>query len=350
MKTGVIKDPLYIEHDTGTYHPESPNRLKTLYQMLENRDMSWVQSCSPRPATLEEIRYIHTESYVSFVSSLENRARASLDPDTVLSPKSFQASLLAAGGVLTGIDLLMDNSLDNVFALVRPPGHHAEADHGKGFCIFNNVAIGAEYAMRRFGLDRILIIDWDLHHGNGTQHSFYENNRILYFSTHQFPYYPGTGEKDEFGKGKGKGYTVNVPLGIGCGDREFYKIFREILEPIANCFQPQLVLVSAGFDAYEVDPLGGMELTPAGFAAMTQVVMDISERSAQGRVLLTLEGGYNLKGLRDCVKQVLRQLNGKQTASSELLNTEPGKLTTREDYEISSVIKLQKRFWSCFGD
>lgn len=346
MKTGVVRDPIYLEHDTGTYHPESHYRLQTLYEMLDDADMASLRHVSPRRATMDEIRYIHTENYVRHVSSLENRARASLDPDTPLSPKSFQAALFAVGGVLTGIDLLMQGELDNCFALIRPPGHHAEADQGQGFCIFNNVGVGAEYTMRRYGLERVLIVDWDLHHGNGTQHSFYQDDRVLYFSTHQYPYYPGTGGLRETGKGKGEGFTVNVPMEIGYGDQEFYTVFKKILEPIARSFSPQLVLVSAGFDAYVIDPLGGMELTPAGYAALTQVVMDIAADCAGGKLLLALEGGYNLDGLRHCVKLVLQQLmgqgSGDQTVPDQHVNQNHG----NSDYTIRQVVGVQRSYWS----
>lgn len=347
MKTGVIRDPIYIEHDTGTYHPESPQRLKTLYRMLDDGELPSLRHIPPRRASLEEIAYVHTESYVRHVASLENRARASLDPDTHLSPKSFQAALFAAGGVLTGIDQVMEGKLDNCFALVRPPGHHAEADHGKGFCIFNNIAVGAEHAMRRYGLDRVLIVDWDLHHGNGTQHSFYEDDRVLYFSTHQYPYYPGTGDIDETGRGKGEGFTVNVPMDIGYGDPEFYAVFKKVLEPLSRSFSPQLVLVSAGFDAYLVDPLGGMELTPTGYAALTRVVVDIAADCAGGRLLLALEGGYNLEGLRECVKLVLKQLMGDEPATAPA-GTYAEQNSGRAESTVRRVLEVQRRYWSCF--
>ncbi|MFW6181198.1 MAG: histone deacetylase [Spirochaetota bacterium] len=347
VTTGVVRDPIYLEHDTGTYHPESPRRLQVLYRMLDEEPLPSLCQVSPRRAGLEEICYVHTESYVRHVASLENRARASLDPDTLLSPRSFQAALFAAGGVLSGIDLVMEGELDNGFALVRPPGHHAEADYGKGFCIFNNIAVGAEHALRHHGVERILIVDWDLHHGNGTQHSFYQDNRVLYFSTHQYPYYPGTGGVHETGTGAGEGFTVNVPMEIGCGDGEFYRVYSSILEPIARCFAPQLVLVSAGFDAYMVDPLGGMELTPAGFAALARLVMGIAADHAGGRLLLALEGGYNLEGLQECVKQVLKQLAG------EPLPVSPDLLVQRADSRVERTIQqvreVQGRYWSCFS-
>jgi acetoin utilization deacetylase AcuC-like enzyme len=217
---------------------------------------------------------------------------------------------MAAGGVLVAVDRVMEGEIENAFAMVRPPGHHAESNKGMGFCLFNNVAIAAHYARQKHLLERILIIDWDLHHGNGTQNSFYEDPQVLYFSTHQYPYYPGSGSVDEDGQGRGKGFTVNVPLPGGQGDQDFAAIFKEILRPIASQFKPQLILVSAGYDIYFQDPLGAMDVTPEGFAILTSLIMDMAQSSCQGRVVITLEGGYHLDGLRDSVKATLKELRG----------------------------------------
>jgi len=206
--------------------------------------------------------------------------------------------------------MVISGELDNAFALVRPPGHHAERDRAMGFCLFNNVAIGARYAQKFHNLKRVLIVDWDLHHGNGTQHSFEEDDSILYFSTHQSPFYPGTGAFEEAGKGKGKGFTVNVPLSTGYGDGEFLEIFEKILKPMALKFKPELILVSAGIDIYMNDPLGGMRVTPKGFAGLTRSIMDISNECCGGKMVITLEGGYDLPGLRDSVKEILKEMAG----------------------------------------
>ncbi|MGB5156906.1 histone deacetylase family protein [Desulfobacterium sp. N47] len=329
LKTGIIKDPLYLEHTADDYHPESPHRLETIYSMLEEKDMAGkFVAIKPREATREELGYIHTAEYISRVASTKTRSKVMLDPDTYTSPGSWEAAILAAGGVLELIDNLMEKKIDNGFAFLRPPGHHAEADRAMGFCLFNNIAIGAKYAIEKYNLDRILIIDWDIHHGNGTQRSFYNDPQVLYFSTHQYPYYPGTGGVNELGEGKGKGFTINIPLSSGVGDDEYAGIFMEILKPVAFEFKPQLILVSAGFDIYIDDPLGGMEITPEGFARLAKIILELADTICEGKVLFILEGGYSLKGLHDSVKAVLLELSGEsalfkgRTLINENINTD----------------------------
>ena len=310
-KTGIVKDPLYLEHITGDYHPESHHRLEVIYEMLAEGDMAGkFVNVKPRNATRAELEYIHTPEYISLVASTAGKPREMLDPDTQTSPKSWEAAQLAAGGFLELIDQLMQKKIDNGFALVRPPGHHAEADRAMGFCLFNNVAIGAQYAIRKYNLDRILLIDWDLHQGNATQHSFYNDPKVLYFSTHQYPYYPGTGDFNETGEGAGKGFTVNVPLSPGPGDEEYAGIYLEILKPITLEFKPQLILISTGFDIYFDDPLGGMGVTSEGFARLAKIILELANQTCEGKALFILEGGYHLQGLRDSVKAVLLELLG----------------------------------------
>jgi len=311
LKTGIVKDHRYLEHITGNYHPESHHRLEAIYSMLEDDDIKGrFIDIKPRFATRMELEYVHSKEYISQVVLTDGKPMVMLDGDTQTSPKSWQAAQLAAGGVLELIDNLMAKNIDNGFALVRPPGHHAEHDRGMGFCIFNNVAIGAKYAITKYHLEKILIVDWDLHHGNATQHTFYDNPKVLYFSTHQFPYYPGTGSFGETGVGLGQGYTINVPLNPGQGDEEYAKIFLEILKPVALEFKPELILVSSGFDTYFKDPLGGMHVTPYGFAKMTKIILELANRVCEGKALFILEGGYNLDGLKNSVKAVLLELIG----------------------------------------
>jgi len=313
-KTGIVRDESYLEHQPGDFHPESPKRLETIYGMLEDPDMKENYREVPvREATEEELLFIHSKDYIDMVAATAGKPYGYLDADTQTSEGSYLAALRAAGGLCNAIDMVESGELDNAFALVRPPGHHAERNRGMGFCLFNNVAIGARYAQRKSGLKRILIADWDLHHGNSTQHSFEDDPYILYFSTHQYPYYPGSGSFQEVGTGKGEGYTVNVPLSTGYGDAEYVAIYDQILKPIARQFNPHFVLCSVGFDIYMHDPLGGMSVSPDGFAGLTQVLMDIARESCDGKLVLTLEGGYNLDGLRDSAKAVLKELIGEST-------------------------------------
>ena len=313
-KTGIVRDESYIDHRPGAFHPESHQRLETIYEMLNDPDMSDKYLDVPvREATEEELLYIHSKEYINTVAATAGKPHGYLDADTQTSAGSYVAALRAAGGLCNAIEMVNSRELDNAFALVRPPGHHAERNRGMGFCLFNNVAIGAKYAQKTLGLERILITDWDLHHGNGTQHSFEDDPAILYFSTHQYPFYPGSGSFHEVGRAKGEGYTVNVPLSTGYGDAEYIALCRQILRPIALQFKPDLVLGSVGFDIYMRDPLGGMSVTPHGFAGMTRILMEIASSTCNGKLVLTLEGGYNLEGLRDSVKAVLKELRGEST-------------------------------------
>jgi acetoin utilization deacetylase AcuC-like enzyme len=217
--------------------------------------------------------------------------------DTYVGPHSYAAALRAAGGLLQAVQAVLQGEANNAFALVRPPGHHAVASRAMGFCLFNNVAIATRYALREFGLERVLIVDFDLHHGNGTQDAFYEEPTVLYFSTHQYPYYPGTGHYQETGRGAGQGYTVNVPLPAGVGDTGYERVFAEILVPVARRYKPQLILASAGYDAHWADPLGGMLLSVSGYVSMARTLVALAEELCQGRLVLTLEGGYSLEAL-----------------------------------------------------
>jgi acetoin utilization deacetylase AcuC-like enzyme len=300
-----------MDHRPGAYHPESHKRLEVLYQMLEERDVSGNFIDIPRTwASEEDLTLIHSEEYIKAIASTQGKEACFLDADTSTSAGSYEAACLAAGGLCKAVSMVMEGEVDNAFALVRPPGHHAEWNRAMGFCLFNNVAIAANFARKNFGTQRVLIVDWDLHHGNGTQHSFEDDPGVLYFSTHQYPYYPGTGSSEERGRGEGMGYTINVPLSTGYGDGEYVALFEKVLMPVAGDYRPELILVSAGFDTYESDPLGGMLVTPVGFAAMTSALMKMAESSCGGKVVMTLEGGYHLEGLRDSVKAVLRELLG----------------------------------------
>lgn len=319
-RTGVVSHSLYIEHDPGPGHPESPDRLRAIYSLIEKEGL--LAQCvrvEPRPATRDEICYVHDQRYYDRVKGTDGRSVA-LDPDTATSPESFKAAGLAAGGTLSLVEELMAGRIDNGYALVRPPGHHAERNRAMGFCLFNNVAIAAEHAIRNLGARRVLIADWDLHHGNGTMHSFYGRRDVMYFSTHQFPYYPGTGSFEQVGDGEGEGFTINVPLTTGMGDLEYRALFRQVLAPVAAQFAPDLILVSTGFDTYRADPLGGMQMSAEGYGALTAELMEMAAKTAEGRLGLVLEGGYDLEGLSQGVGYCLRAMLGTwdpPTATSE---------------------------------
>ncbi len=289
---------------------------------------------------------IHSPAYIDLIASTAGKPYFRLDGDTSTCAKSYEAALVAAGGFLELIKAVMEGKLNNGFALVRPPGHHAERDRAMGFCLFNNVAIGARYAIQNFSLQKILIVDWDVHHGNGTQNSFYEDPKVLYFSTHRYGFfYPGTGAATEVGKGKGEGFTVNVPLPTGCGDADYGNIFQKILKPIALEYQPQLILVSAGFDTHYDDPLGGMEVTEKGFARMTQILMEIAEATAQGKLAITLEGGYDVAGQKRSVKAVLKELAQISPLDKKDLLEKEEANTSRIERFILQLKEIQRRYW-----
>jgi len=343
-KTGIVKDDKYMDHRPGAGHPESHQRLEVIYNMLEDPEMKGQFKEVPvRRAAANELTLVHSPGYVSQVETTSGKDFSRLDMDTTTSSGSYEAALLAVGGLCQAISMVVSGELDNAFALVRPPGHHAEMDRGMGFCLFNNVAVGTRYAQESLDLERILIVDWDLHHGNGTQHSFEEDPSILYFSSHQYPYYPGTGANNEVGIGRGEGFTVNVPLSMGYGDGEYAGIFEKIVTPVALEFDPDLILVSAGFDIHGNDPLGGMRVTPKGFAGLTASILDTARQCCEGKVVLTLEGGYDLAGLRDSVKDVLKEMAG-------LTETSPEDMASRADLAaleqaVNPVVQVHSQYW-----
>jgi acetoin utilization deacetylase AcuC-like enzyme len=278
-----------------------------------------------RRATFEELSLAHTPEYVAAIASTVGRSLM-LDPDTFTMADSYHVACHAAGASLDLVDRVVAHEFHNGFAAVRPPGHHAERDRAMGFCLFNNAAIAAAYALRHHRMERVLIVDWDVHHGNGTQEIFWNDPRVLYVSLHQFPFYPGTGRFDEVGDGDGRGFTVNIPLPRGCGDDEWTAAFRRVVEPIAHAFKPQLVLVSAGFDAHAKDPLGGMRVTETGFASMADSVLSIAREHAGGKLIALLEGGYDIGALSASVETVLGRFTraAKEVGTSSAGGTETG--------------------------
>lgn len=337
LRTGIVVDARYQDHYTGRNHPERPARIGTLLRLVEEYQRPGMKRLDPRPATPEEIALVHDPAYIGLVAATAEKNYFAFDADTPVSAQSYATALLATGGLLTVLEAIMTRDVDNGFALVRPPGHHAERNRALGFCLFNSAAIGAQYLREKFGLKRVLVMDWDLHHGNGTQHSFYDDPGILYVSIHQYPYYPGTGAAEEAGQGQGEGYTVNLPIPAGWGDVEYQELFQGVVDPICRQFDPEFVLISAGFDAHTRDPLGGMEVTEAGFAAMARILLRVARDHAQGRCAAILEGGYDLDGLQKSVVRVLDEMAG-ETLTNALPQIEPRGLLPR-------VRAVQRRHW-----
>jgi acetoin utilization deacetylase AcuC-like enzyme len=322
MNTGVLIDRRYRDHDMGAWHIESPARIEVLERMLAEDPPFPYLPIAPRPATDGELAMIHERGYIDLIRSTAGQT-VPMDGDTVAGPKTWETALLAAGGCLESVDRVMDGTVRNALALVRPPGHHAEASRAMGFCFFNNAAIAAEHLVRKHGLKRILVVDWDLHHGNGTEQAFYDRADVLYFSTHQVPLFPGTGAVRFFGRGEGFGYNLNVPLLPGKGDADFLHVFEKVLAPVAAEFQPEFILASIGFDIAAGDPLGAMEVTSAGFGLLTASLMAMAGRTAGGRLAMVLEGGYDLAAMREGVRQVLTTLDKRGAPLSDARETAP---------------------------
>ena len=294
--TALLSDPLYKAHETGVGHPESPARYDAVMHALAPLLPS-LKPIKPRAATIDELALVHTLPYIKTAEREIRAGRTALSTgDTNISEKSYDVALQAAGGVLNAIDAVVTGAAPNAFCCVRPPGHLARAEQGMGFCIFNNIAIAARYAQRHHGLAKVLIVDWDVHHGNGTQDTFYEDGSVFFFSTHQWPWYPGTGPASETGNGAGKGTTMNRPFAAGSG-KEVLDAYKEDLRRAADSFKPDLLLISAGFDSRLGDPLGDFTLSDDDFASLTTWMLEVAGVHANGRLVSVLEGGYNLNGL-----------------------------------------------------
>jgi acetoin utilization deacetylase AcuC-like enzyme len=337
MATGLVIDQRYTRHKTGIGHPESPERIDVLSDLGQDRDD--VRLVQPRLATVDELLLAHNGVHVDKVAQTRNLYGYAFDADTPVSPESYDTALLAVGGLLALLDEVAEGRLRSGFACVRPPGHHAERQRAMGFCLFNNVAVGAAYLRHKHGFERVLIMDWDVHHGNGTQHIFEGDPGVLYVSTHQYPFYPGTGALEEVGYGDGEGYTVNVPFPPGFGNAEYIEAFETVIEPIVSRYEPGFVLISAGFDPHARDPLAGMLVTEAGFAAMTRSLIRMAERTAQGRCVAVLEGGYDLGALRNSAGEVLAELAGRDSTSAEVTTG------SRATPLLATVRRIQSRYW-----
>ncbi len=311
MSTAFLTDAAFLRHHPPDGHPERVERLQAMLGVASRCvDAGVIPLSAARRATNEELARVHTRGHIETIAQTAGRGQSMLDPDTFTSPHSYDCALLAAGGALDAVDRVMSGEFANAFVAARPPGHHAETDRAMGFCLFNNIAVAAAHAVAQHGLERVMVIDWDVHHGNGTQEIFWDDRRVLFLSLHQFPFYPGTGSFEEVGGADALGMTVNIPMAGGFGDEEWLSAFRRVVVPVADQFAPELVLLSAGFDAHADDPLGGMRVTEAGFGFMADAVLGIAQRHAAGRLVAMLEGGYNIAALEASVRTVLRRMAG----------------------------------------
>ncbi len=313
-KTGLVYHEDYLRHHAGVGHPERPERLESIMSyLITTKLIENLLMIEPYRSDINWIATIHTRDYIDSINQAYKQGYHYLDADTGISPDSYQTALLAAGGAMAAADAIMDDKIDNAFCAVRPPGHHAERNRAKGFCLFNNIAITAKYLQQKYQMKKVLIIDWDVHHGNGTQNAFYDDPTVFYFSIHQWPHFPGTGLQAEKGVGKGEGFTLNVPLSAGETNDDYIDVFENQLVPAAKNFRPNFILISAGFDAHIQDPLAGMQLTEKGYGQLTQIVVDLANEFCNGRLISLLEGGYNLEMLARSVAAHIEVLRGEKS-------------------------------------
>ena len=340
-KLAIVTDDLFLAHRNPPGHPECPERLAGILDMLAATGLGEkTVSIETRPATKEEIALVHAKPYFEAVKATSRREFTELDADTSACEVSFDAALAGSGGLVCSADSVLSGEIDAAFVLCRPPGHHAERDRAMGFCLFNHVAVAAAHLVSNRGIGKVAVIDWDVHHGNGTQHIFYDSSQVLYFSVHQFPFYPGTGSLKELGYEKGLGHTVNVPCPSMLGDEDYLRIFGEILAPVMEQYRPEFILVSAGFDAYQADPLGGMLLTSRGFARLTRFALELAEKHCRGRIAFVLEGGYNTAEMGPIARAVVEEMLdiGKSPADFDPQKTSCG-------HTIEETRRVYSRFW-----
>ena len=341
MALAIISSPHFADHLTPPGHPERVERHAVMQAIASEFRQRGGDTLEPRRATDADLERVHEKDYVAMIRETAGRATV-LEADTFTSPESYDVACLAAGAVLTGVDHVLDGPAGSrALALVRPPGHHAESNRAMGFCLFNNIAIGAAHARAR-GLARVAIVDYDVHHGNGTQWSFYNDPSVLFISSHQYPYYPGTGAADEIGVGAGTGFTVNLPLAAGATDADYEYAYDRIAWPVLKAFKPQLILVSAGFDAYKDDPLAGMRVEAECFGRLTARIAAIADECCDGRVVVVTEGGYNLKGIADSLRSVIGALDDSPPPAA---GHSPAASAPRGEAAVAAVKPRLTKFW-----
>lgn len=346
--TALIYSKDYLGHLTGNL--ENAERLESILQVLkETKVLTSLAMMEPRMATIAEARLIHTENYLARLAAFTAAGGGMWGEETPVAKDSYDIALLSAGGVLTAVDLVAKGGYQNSFALVRPPGHHAGPSRGEGFCILNNLAIAARYAQRNYGYKKIMIVDWDVHHGNGTQTCFYDDPSVFYFSVHQDGIYPRTGWTSEVGEGEGEGYTINVPVPKGTGDGGYYYIFTKILLPVIQEYQPDLILVAAGFDAHYYDPLASLEVTTPGFRKMTKLILEAAKEVCEGRVVMALEGGYDIASVGYPVAAVLAEMNQLNIKVDDPLLPPPNRILPQMRYRVDEAVRVQKNYWQLVG-
>ena len=338
-KFALIGSSKFSNHVTPPGHPERIERAEVMDAVARHWEEAGHELIVPRLASENELKAVHTDDHVKSIASTAGRA-VGLDPDTYTSPDSYEVARLAAGAAIMAVGHTLDNN-GSALALVRPPGHHAERDRAMGFCLFNSVAVAAASALAR-GLSRVAVVDYDVHHGNGTQWMFYDDPRVLYVSTHQHPFYPGTGKTDDVGQNQGEGFTFNVPLAAGANDADYDLVFRSLITPVLRSFSPELLIVSAGYDAHERDPLAGMRVTTQGYAAMTRHLLAVAAECCQGRLAAVVEGGYDLQALTECLESTIQILD--QVPSGQIPTFDG--IPERADAVIDSIRRVQRPYWS----
>ncbi|MEI6668093.1 MAG: histone deacetylase [Acidobacteriota bacterium] len=343
MALEIVTSDRCAWHQTPPGHPESPERHDVMSATAARWRDRGVLVVDPAPASRAQLSRVHHEAYLDRLSNMAGQALM-LDADTFTSPESWEVATVAAGAALTAVDAVIGGRATHAAALVRPPGHHAEPGRAMGFCLLNNVAIAAAEALAR-GVARVAVVDFDVHHGNGTQRVFYADPRVLVISTHQWPFYPGTGRVSEVGDGAGEGFTVNVPIEGGATDRDYDVVFDHIVAPVVERFSPELILVSAGFDAHERDPLGGMRMTAAGYANLAAHLVGMADRSARGRLVMVTEGGYHLPSLSESLDAVMGVLGEADAGNRHAWPREAGQSAVRGHEAVARVRAAQFPYW-----